>query len=56
LVTRLYTAYEWQRPLTPITVLLMEVAAYPMMRRMLCGIRERAELEHQRRSSGQEGH
>lgn len=44
LITRLYTVYEWRRPLTPITVLLMEVADYPMMRRMLRGIRERAEL------------
>lgn len=44
-VTRLYTVYEWRRPLTPLTVLLMEVADYPMMRRMLRGIRERAEAE-----------
>jgi hypothetical protein len=50
-VNRLYTVYEWRRPLTPLTVLLMEVADYPMMRRMLCGIRERAELEHHHRSS-----
>jgi hypothetical protein len=42
-ISRLYTFYEWRRPLTPITVLLMEVGDYPMMRRMLCGIRERAE-------------
>src|SRR5262245_11310934 len=41
--TRLYTLYEWRRPLAPITLLLMEVADYPMMRRMLCGIRDRAE-------------
>jgi hypothetical protein len=50
-VNRLFTVYEWRRPLTPITVLLMEVGDYPMMRRMLCGIRDRAELEHQRRTS-----
>jgi hypothetical protein len=29
-------------------VLLMEFGDYPMMRRMLRGIRERAEAEHQR--------
>jgi hypothetical protein len=29
-----------------ITVLLMEVADYAMMRRMLSGIRERAERQH----------
>jgi len=41
--TRLDTVYEWQRPLALGTVLLMELADYPMMRRMLLGIRERAE-------------
>jgi hypothetical protein len=43
LVTRLKTRYEWQRPLAPITLVLMECADYPMMRRMLRGIRDRAE-------------
>ncbi|WP_211359774.1 hypothetical protein [Actinocorallia herbida] len=43
LVTRMHTLYEWRRPLTPVTVLLMEFADYPMMRRMLLGIRARAE-------------
>jgi hypothetical protein len=47
LVTRLCTVYEWRRPLTPITVLLMEVGDYPMMRRMLRNIRQRAESGHQ---------
>jgi hypothetical protein len=37
------TVYEWRRPLTLVTVLLMELADYPMMRRMLRGIRARAE-------------
>ena len=32
--------------MTPFTVMLMELADYPMMRRMLRGIRERAEAEH----------
>lgn len=43
LVTRLRTLYEWRRPLAPITFVLMECADYPMMRRMLRGIRDRAE-------------
>jgi hypothetical protein len=43
LVTRMHTVYEWRRPLVPITVVLMECADYPMMRRMLRGIRDRAE-------------
>lgn len=43
LISRMHTRYEWRRPLTPFTVLLMELADYPMMRRMLCGIRDRAE-------------
>jgi hypothetical protein len=43
LITRMHTLYEWHRPLAPLTVLLMEVADFPMMRRMLRGIRDRAE-------------
>jgi hypothetical protein len=43
LITRMHTLYEWRRPLVPFTVLLMECADYPMMRRMLRGIRDRAE-------------
>ena len=43
LIARMHTWYEWRRPLTPFTVVLMELADYPMMRRMLRGIRERAE-------------
>jgi hypothetical protein len=43
LISRMHTCYEWRRPLTVFTVLLMESADYPMMRRMLHGIRERAE-------------
>jgi hypothetical protein len=42
LISRMQTRYEWRRPLTPFTVLLMELADYPMMRRMLIGIRDRA--------------
>jgi hypothetical protein len=51
LITRLHTIYDWRRPWTPVTVLLMELADYPMMRRMLRGIRARAEAEHLRRAS-----
>jgi hypothetical protein len=45
LIARMHTVYEWRRPLALGTVLLMELADYPMMRRMLLGIRERAEAE-----------
>jgi hypothetical protein len=48
LISRLHTAYEWRRPLAPITVVLMECADYPMMRRMLRGIRARAEARRPR--------
>jgi len=50
LISRLNTVYEWSRPLVLGTVLLMEVADYPMMRRMLRGIRKRAETRHRRLS------
>ena len=43
LITRMKTLYEWRRPLVPVTVMLMECADYPMMRRMLRNIRDRAE-------------
>jgi hypothetical protein len=49
LVTRLHTVYDWRRPGTALTVLLMEFGDFPMMRRMLRGLRERAEAEHRRR-------
>lgn len=42
LVTRLKTRYRPDRWL-PITVLLMEVGDFPMMRRMLLGVKQRAE-------------
>jgi hypothetical protein len=50
LISRMHTLYEWHRPLALLTVLLMEVADFPMMRRMLRGIRDRAETEHMRRA------
>jgi hypothetical protein len=46
LVTRLRTAYEWSRPFVLGTFVLMEFGDYPMMRRMLRGIRKRAEAAH----------
>ncbi len=49
LVTRLRTVYE-RRPGTLVVVLLMEFGDFPMMRRMLIGLRERAESEHRRRA------
>ncbi len=55
LVARLQTVYEWSRPLVLFTVLLMEVGDYPMMRRMLRGIRDRAEAEHRRRAPVTQG-
>lgn len=42
LVTRLKARYDIG-PFLPATLLLMEVGDFPMMRRMLLGIRERAE-------------
>jgi hypothetical protein len=44
LVTRLKARYE-PGPLLPVTVLLMEFGDFPMMRRMLLGIAQRAERE-----------
>lgn len=51
LVTRLKAQYR-MTPLLPVTVLLMEVGDFPMMRRMLLGIRDRAEhwIDPHRRS------
>lgn len=51
LISRLNTVYEWSRPLVLGTVLLMEVGDYAMMRRMLRGIRHRAEKRHRRLSA-----
>jgi hypothetical protein len=48
LITRMKTLYEWRRPLALATVVLMECADFPMMRRMLRGIRDRVEAERSR--------
>jgi len=39
LIARLNTYYDWRRPGTLVTVLLMEFGDYAMMRRMLCDAR-----------------
>jgi hypothetical protein len=54
-ISRLHTAYEWSRPFVLGTVLLMEVGDYPMMRRMLRGIRHRAETRHRLMARGTGG-
>ena len=49
LVTRLHAVYDWHRVSTVLWMPLMEFGDFPMMRRMLRGIRQRAEG---RRSGG----
>jgi hypothetical protein len=45
LVTRVHAGYQWSRPLSALrSVFLMEFGDFAMMRRMLRGIKERAEL------------
>jgi hypothetical protein len=46
LISRLRFTYDWRHP---IGIFLLELGDWPMMRRMLRGIRERAEAEHRRR-------
>ena len=47
LVTRVRTVHEWNKPaLTLLQVVLMEFGDFAMMRRMLYGIKERAETLH----------
>lgn len=44
LVTRLKQRYQWESPAMAVfTLALLEFGDFPMMRRMLCGIRARAE-------------
>ncbi len=44
LLTRVHATYRWNRPLTALLgVALMEFGDFPMMRRMLRGIKDRAE-------------
>jgi hypothetical protein len=47
LVTRVRARYEWAKPMAALlSVLLMELGDFAMMRRMLLGIKERAETVH----------
>jgi hypothetical protein len=47
LVTRVYAVYDWTKPaMALLGVVLMEVGDFAMMRRMLLGIKERAERTH----------
>ena len=46
LVTRLHVVYAGSRPFIALAVVLMEFGDFPMMRRMLRGIRMRAEAAH----------
>lgn len=50
LVTRLKSRYE-RGPTLPFTVLLMELGDFPMMRRMLLGLKERAERAERARGA-----
>jgi hypothetical protein len=50
LITRLHAVYDWRRASTALWMPLMEFGDFPMMRRMLRGIRERAEVENRRRT------
>ena len=44
LVTRLKQRYQWESPgIAVFTLVLLEVGDFPMMRRMLTGIKARAE-------------
>ena len=43
-MTRVHAVYDWTRPATALLgVVLIEFGDFAMMRRMLLGIRERAE-------------
>jgi len=50
LVTRLHAVHDWRRPSSLVWVPLMEFGDFPMMRRMLRGIRQRAEAEQRRQT------
>jgi hypothetical protein len=43
LVTRIRARYDWSGPLAIVWLLLMELGDFPMMRKQLVGIKERAE-------------
>jgi hypothetical protein len=48
-VTRVHAVYDWSRPATALLgVVLMKFGDFAMMRRMLLGIKERAEVTSRR--------
>ena len=54
LVTRLRIRYDWGHPAdATLSLILNELGDYPMMRRMLLGIKERAEHVAQQRAEAQ---
>ena len=53
LVTRVHALYAWTKPATALFgVVLMELGDFAMMRRMLSGIKERAEALHHHGTAG----
>ena len=47
LVTRVFARHEWAKPMSAVlSVVLLELGDFAMMRRMLLGIKERAEAAH----------
>jgi hypothetical protein len=45
LITRLRCRYDWRSPSILLSLPLMELGDFPMMRRCLLGIRQRAEAQ-----------
>ncbi len=57
LVTRVHAVYDWQHPLTAVFgVILMEFGDFAMQRRMLRGIKARAETHRDEAGSSDEMH
>ena len=55
LVTRVHAVYEWKKPLSALLgVLLMEFGDFAMMRRMMRGIKARAETPNPKAASGRQ--
>jgi hypothetical protein len=53
LLSRLKARYAWQRPGSAIlTLVLLEFGDFPMMRRVMKGIKARAERSNAQRSAG----
>jgi hypothetical protein len=53
LITRIHAVYDWKQPMMALLgLLLMEFGDFPMLRRMLRGIRQRAEPLPRKPESG----